>query len=1001
MAFKRDPLFLIFFLLLSSGHARFNGAEDLKMQLAAENPHQFVFSNKKAAFWYGETQQPNRNAFQGYTILEQRYMQDYTLFTDGRILDRTTAAGIELYPDRLVRHYAHVTETFYFVDSLNMLLLEVVPARPLKLSAYFHFTEPITAGKWENGADGRSVHTRFPGFGLDKPGFISCRLAGKAGAVSPLTAGADQKIGSFSGGVGFKAQIEDTVFLGVFFAKTAPELKRMEALFSDPGKILKIRRRRIRQLLANSFANTGDSRLDNAWSRALLSLDDLVTEQRGKGIWAGLPWFNNYWGRDSFISFTGALLCTGQFQEARDVLLSFADFQERNPSSPYYGRIPNRVMLDEIIYNTADGTPWFIKACENYVKYSGDTAFIERIFPVVRRTVDGALQNYTDDLGFLTHRDAETWMDAVGTEGPWSPRGNRAVEIQALWLEQLRISAGWARQMGFQDLAGDWLKIYHKVRGNLPEYYWNSAGENLFDHLNPDGSPDEQVRPNQIFALTVPAEAVFTEEQAAGILRTMVNKLTYPWGVGSLWQGDPDFHPYHHYSPYYVPDAAYHNGIVWTWLSGPLLSALFPRNTALAYRLLTDEAAQILTKDAVGSYSELLEAWPRKGTPYPRISGTVSQAWNLAEFVRNVQQDLLGIHPDVPEKVLKLRPHLPTELTEIRFRFRYGAALLEGSYRREAGRFRCRLAAAGELADSVHIRLVLPADGDEIIEISRDWNPAQPLALTVETGKEAAGRAINRQYRKSKVRRLPDLKFCRPAMDFSLPVFRGPEYDLISPEDATRKPGGSAKLLFHADDPEGDDRGPSGRYVYPGHPAFTAGIFDGTSVKILKDDKYYYFDLGYRQLANPGWRPESGYQLTYTAIALNFGNNAGLRTQEVGMNANDTVPPEYAFNAIIYVGNGYRISDTRNAILAEYRPQDNTHPIGFVNEKTIRFSVPVKYFPENRLQSAYIMIGGQDDHGAGGVGEFRSVGLQRSDWQGGGGEAEGGNTSVYDVIKVR
>ncbi|MEK9138829.1 MAG: amylo-alpha-1,6-glucosidase, partial [Bacteroidota bacterium] len=200
------------------------------------------------------------------------------------------------------------------------------------------------------------------------------------------------------------------------------------------------RRQRMEKLLNDSWVETENKRFDKALCWAKLSLDALIMNQVTKGIFAGLPWFNNYWGRDTFISLPGATLVTGRFAEAKGILRSFARYQQTDTASEDYGRIPNIVTTTTKAYNTADGTPRFVMMAREYVERSGDSSFIDEIYDVIQRATDGTLTRHCDSLGFLTHADAETWMDAVGPEGPWSPRGNRANDIQALWAGQLESS---------------------------------------------------------------------------------------------------------------------------------------------------------------------------------------------------------------------------------------------------------------------------------------------------------------------------------------------------------------------------------------------------------------------------------------------------------------------------------------------------------------------------------------------------------------------------------
>ena len=126
-----------------------------------------------------------------------------------------------------------------------------------------------------------------------------------------------------------------------------------------------------------------DPRLTEAMRWLQLTTDSLVTRQRGDGIYAGLPWFNEYWGRDSFISLPGATLVTGHFEEARAILTSFAEFQDLDRASRFYGRLPNIVKPGSIDYHTTDGTPRWVIALRDYVRYTGDRSIVAELYPNV------------------------------------------------------------------------------------------------------------------------------------------------------------------------------------------------------------------------------------------------------------------------------------------------------------------------------------------------------------------------------------------------------------------------------------------------------------------------------------------------------------------------------------------------------------------------------------------------------------------------------------------
>lgn len=991
--------------------------DEYAIHVSARQPHQFVFTNTSAAFWFGETQQENLPAHQGYTILEQRYLRDYEFWQQESPLARDRAESITLYPDRLERKFAQFTETFYFLDSLNAVLIKISAKNPLDLRFRPRFDEVLSdlAWQWEEAQQAAFGKTnRLP---EEKPCWVAVAAWGKLGELSATMEPAAPKFGKSAAmgnaGAPFReiaaAGVQEGYFAVVFAFERQGLEKTLETLRRPTDSLINRRRQRLEKLLNRAGLTVADSSFNHAFAWSLFSMDDLVTRQRGEGIWAGLPWFNNYWGRDSFISLPGALLCTGQFEKAKEVLLSFSKFQNQDANSPFYGRIPNRVMLKEIIYNTADGTPWFVLACEKYLQYSGDSDFIGEIFPVLKKAMDGAIKYHLDEYGFLTHADAETWMDAVGSEGPWSPRGNRAVEIQVLWREQIRISSDWAERLGYKDWAESWRLLEKRLLRNFKYYFWNREKQRLADHLNPDNLPDPQIRPNSVFALSVPGgghagENPFLEAaQQEAVVQELMGNLVYPWGVASLAQSDSNFHPYHHYPPYYVPDAAYHNGIIWTWLNGAVISALLPYHTGSGVSLLKEAARQILEEDALGSYAELLESWPRPNEERVRISGTVSQAWSLAEFIRNWHEDMLGIRPDLARKRLRFSPMLPPELFPANFRVRIGGDVLTGSYTQVEGAREFRLEGKRSLPN-LNVQAKIPCELNWIL-FETPWNGAQPLSIKILPQKDAFKVWINGKAAAEVVieprKLLSDLTFVKPAMDVRIPALSGPQYQLISAQEATRVRGRMAPILFDVKDRAHDDKGPNGKYTYPSNPNFRRGIFDGRGVRIWKDEQFYYFEIEYQELVDPGWKPEPGYQLTYTAITLNFEKLVGVRRSKVGMNANYSVPMEYAYNFVIYVGNGYRVVDAKGETIAEYRPADRVHPIGFAREKKVRFSVPVKYLSDKHLRNAVVLIGGQDDHGGGGIGEFREVRRSAGEWNGGGGELESGNPNVYDEIYLR
>lgn len=446
---------------------------------------------------------------------------------------------------------------------------------------------------------------------------------------------------------------------------------KAEELVCQNGRSL--HQSKIEQFFHGFSFRSGDKRFDQALAWAAFSGWTLVTREYGLGIWAGLPWFRDNWGRDTFIALPGILLATGQFDAAREVLATFAERQDQDPASPNYGRIPNRWRNPEdVIFNTVDGTPWFIREVWEYVQYTGDHAFALSIKPFVDRALEADLTR-CDQYGFLTHGPADTWMDArIRGKAPWSERSDRAVEVQALFYTALRCGERIARLANDLTRSENYRTHAEKLRRAFVTHFWypehRRLADRLLDPADPEArspvEPDLRSRPNALLAITVPSilpeeEALLPRDIQAFVLADVYKELVYPYGVASLSQQDPYFHPHHDGHPLYHKDAAYHNGTIWGWNAGFTIQALlmFGQNAA-AWRLQQELARQIMDDAAVGTLSENLHAL-LDADGLPRHSGTFAQAWSVSEFVRTGLQGWLGIQFRLAEGCILCSPRLP------------------------------------------------------------------------------------------------------------------------------------------------------------------------------------------------------------------------------------------------------------------------------------------------------------------------------------------------------
>lgn len=384
--------------------------------------------------------------------------------------------------------------------------------------------------------------------------------------------------------------------------------------------------------------------------------------ENSRGIWAGLPWFRDNWGRDTFISMPGIFLVNGFFKEAKDVLHCFLLHQMKDPDSKNYGRIPNRYVNDEdVIYNTADGNLWFIKALWQYLQYSGDKEYLNEVWENVKLAIFTDLDRRSNVDGFLLNNDSDTWMDArINGLAPLSARGNRANDIQSLWFEALNIFVILSSIMNSTERVDEIRKVISNLKGMFKELFWDEKLNLLADRIDIDGTKDFKIRPNQLFCVNAEFN-LLDEEIENSITKNSYEKLCMEHGVLSLSSDDVDFHPYHINCNKYHKDAAYHNGAIWLWLSGPMISALTKYNWQNeAWKLTKNHCNQMFNFGCAGSLSENANAaFDKKGNMI--ASGTWSQAWSVSEFTRCFFQDYLGVKPALLMNKLNFAPKIPSE----------------------------------------------------------------------------------------------------------------------------------------------------------------------------------------------------------------------------------------------------------------------------------------------------------------------------------------------------
>lgn len=540
---------------------------------------------------------------------------------------------------------------------------------------------------------------------------------------------------------------------------------------------------KIYNMLTNSYLWTNDNEYNKALMWAKFSSNTFVVDEFGKGIWAGFPWFKDNWGRDTFIVLPGILLANGQFDEAKEVIQAFANLQNTDETDVDYGRIPNRVQgLDNISYNTTDGTPWMVREIYDYIRYTGDIEFANEMYPVVERYIEGALANYVDAQGFLTHNNLATWMDAgaFGDGTAYSARGTRAVEIQALWHTSLKTAIWLANLTNNTSLVERWQTIEANLKTNFANKFWNNETNTLADRIREDDSADYKVRPNQLMLTYIPFEDGLVDMNVeAYIVKNSVSELLFPYGICSLSQNHEYFHPYHDRNPRFHKDAAYHNGTIWGWNAGMAVTGLTKFGyQELAYDLTKNLSNQILNYGTRGSMSECLDAFPNSEGDIT-LTGTFSQAWSVSEFTRNGYQDYAGFLPNLIENKIMIKPAIPTDWRKYTSIFSFGKeAKFNVKYRKYSSKQIFILSHNG-YDKAVNVEFC-PQIGKERKIVNINLRPRRKAVVIVDTKRDKiyvnCRQVQAEQYMDSFEEIIGELEFQEPNINGTFPVLENDNY---------------------------------------------------------------------------------------------------------------------------------------------------------------------------------------------------------------------------------
>ncbi len=401
-------------------------------------------------------------------------------------------------------------------------------------------------------------------------------------------------------------------------ASTSPATESIEARHARIRSIEKVRR----QYFSSPLERAADAYL--------------VKRGKGKTLIAGYPWFGD-WGRDTFIALRGLCIATGHLEEARDILLQWAETVSE-------GMLPNRFpdRGDQPEFNSVDASLWYIIAVNDYLLAAKKRRMLidDCHEKKLRAAVEAILTGYNEGTRFGIRADRDgllsagehgqqlTWMDARVDGREITPRIGKPVEIQALWLNALAIGAKFS---------GRWETPFKNGRATFESQFWNEHAGYLADVIDCDHQPgviDLTFRPNQIFAVGGLPLTLLSKEKARRVVDAVEMLLLTPVGLRSLAPGEPGYAP-HYKGDARERDSVYHQGTVWPWLIGPFVEAWVRVHGGNAVAKKRARARFLpplrehLNHAGLGHVSEICDA---EAPHTPR--GCPFQAWSLGEMLR-------------------------------------------------------------------------------------------------------------------------------------------------------------------------------------------------------------------------------------------------------------------------------------------------------------------------------------------------------------------------------
>lgn len=373
--------------------------------------------------------------------------------------------------------------------------------------------------------------------------------------------------------------------------------------------------------------------------------DQFIVKRESTGfktVLAGLPWFTD-WGRDTMIALQGLTLVTKRFEDARGILQTFAKYVKN-------GLVPNMFPDEgmEPLYNTVDASLWYFYSVYKYLEYTGGESDYEFIRTEIYPKLKEIISSYKDGTDFSIYMDEDglihagsgydqvTWMDVRVGEWVVTPRHGKPVEINALWYNALKVMEELSERFG--ESGTEYGELAEKSKESFREKFWNEDKQCLYDVADVSEN-DDKIRPNQIWAVSLPYTMLDSEKEKK-VVETVISKLYASYGLRSLSSDDAEYKG-EYKGRLHDRDAAYHQGTVWAFPLGALITAYAKVNGSSRKSIeytgkLIEPLKDHLMDGCIGSIAEIFDG------NEPVISrGCYAQAWSVGEILRAYVENYL------------------------------------------------------------------------------------------------------------------------------------------------------------------------------------------------------------------------------------------------------------------------------------------------------------------------------------------------------------------------